>query len=139
VSFEDSGFHQLPDELLDEEGVSTRLVDDELLDRRRKLQRKQPVEHLLRGLGLQRLEPDRRCVPPPRAPVRPAAEQLGPRGREHDHPGSGVPEDALERVQEIVLRPVEILDEQNERPFRADLLDEPDDGLVQPLASIERM
>jgi hypothetical protein len=137
AAFEDSRLDELSHELLEKERIALRATDQELLDLGRELHREQTVEHLCSGLGRKRLEPDRRRVPPAGTPGRPTGEQLGTRGRQQQHGPAHVSYDPLEEIEEVVLGPVDVLDEEHERPLGRDLLDELDDRLVQTLARVQ--
>ena len=91
------------------------------------------------ALRRQRLEPDRRRVAAPATPRRTPVEQLRARGSEQNDRNARIPYHALEQVQQVVLRPVNVLDELYGGALPCQLFDELDDGQVQALASLERV
>ena len=77
----------------------------------------------------------RRPAPHPRR----RAESSGTSGCEHDDRASGIARNAFEEIEQVVFRPVDVLDEHEERPVGRQLLDELDGRFVQLLPSLERM
>ncbi len=130
---------QRADELLDEERVALGPLHDHVAQPRRQLGGEQLVEHA-RGVVLrQRLEPDERGVaaPPPQAGRRSSSS-----GRAVPSSSSGpsdLAQDALEQVEQRLLGPVKILEQDDGRLLGDELGEELDPRLVQPLARRERV
>ena len=83
--------------------------------------RRRAVEHVLDELldraRVERLERHRDVVPPAAAPRRAALEELGPGERDHeDRRVAARLQDRLDEVEQAVARPVEVLDQEHERP-----------------------
>ena len=76
---EDAAVHELPDELFEEERVSLGTLDNEIAKIVREGRGEQLVEHARHVLRRERIEPERRHIPPAGSPVRAAVEQLRPR------------------------------------------------------------
>src|SRR5262249_56310209 len=77
----------------------------------------------------ERRQRDRQRVRLSPAPVRTAAEQLRPRGADNEQRDSGRPIDqVIDEVQQVVVRPVQVLEDEYERPFVRKALEEPPPG-----------
>ena len=73
----------------------------------------------------ERLEEDRRGVQLAAAPARPDVEELGSRdAEEEDRRGTRPVDDVLDEVEHRLLRPVEVVDHEHERPLAGALLEE---------------
>jgi hypothetical protein len=72
-------------------------------------------EHQARRLRRQRLEEDRLRVGSPRAPSGSLVDELRTSRREHEERAAGIAHDPLQEIQERLFRPVDVLDEQDER------------------------
>lgn len=132
-ALEDTLVDQRSDELLDEERVALGPFDDDVAKARRQLGGEKMLEHV-RGVGRsERLEPDVRSVPPP-VPCRPAPDELGTRRREEEQRPLDGADDPVQQVEEGPLRPVEVLDEQDQGSLGRELLEELDPGLLMALA-----
>ena len=130
---------QLTDELLEEEGVAPGSLHEKLAKIVGKYCRKHLVEHLRRRGRSERVEPEDGRVPSSRSPARALIEQLGPTsGQENDRRPS-IREDALEKIEEVRLGPVDVLDEDDRGRRGCELFDEGNGRRVQSLAGIERM
>ena len=130
---------QLADELLEEERVAVRPLDDGPANLLRQVGRQHLVEHARGDVRREGAEPEHRRVPLGGAPRRTFDEQVRARGREHDERGADVRDDALEEVEEIGLGPVDVLHEEHRRALQCELLHESHRGQVQLLSGVERM
>ena len=110
-TFERARLDESTHELLEEKRVSLRFCDHERPQLVRRLPREQLAQHLARNLARQGLEPDRGRVPASAAPFGAPIEKLGPSGREQDDRRPGIAYDAVEKLEKIVFRPVDVLDE----------------------------
>lgn len=139
LSFENSRVDELAEKLLQEERVAFRALDEQVTEGLRHLDCEQLV-HEPGGLGRrERLEPERRCVPPTAAPVRAAVEKLRPGGRENNDRRLRLVDNPFEQVEQVVFSPVDVLDQQGGGAPGGEFLDELDDRCVQALPGIERM
>ncbi len=136
---QDAAVDELAHELLQEEGVPVCALDHQPTDVVGKDAGKHPVEEKRGVLSRQRIEPEHRGVPPRRAPCGTNVEDLRAGGGHEHHRGTNVGREALEKVEEVGLGPVDVLDEENGRAVGCDLLDELDRRCVQTLARIERV
>ena len=98
-----------------------------------------PAEELAhRGLG-ERIEPHRDRAAPIRAPARSAFEQL--RAGEGDHEDRVAPapvEEVLDEVEQAVVGPLEVLEDEGDRARRGDPLEERPPGREELLAAARR-
>ena len=78
-------------------------------------------------------------VPAARAPFRAAVEQLRPGRRYEQQRAAHLSSQSIEQIQQRLLRPVQVLHEDDGRTLRDELLQEFDPGAVQALASGERV
>jgi hypothetical protein len=130
---------QLTDELLEEERVAPGCCTRSSRRSSGSTGRKHLVEHLRRREGRKRVEPENGRVPPSRSPARALIEQLRPTcGQENDRRPS-IREDALEKIEQVRLGPVDVLDEDDRGRRGCELFDERNGRRVQSLAGIERM
>ena len=106
---------ELFQELLDEERVAFGSPEDHLPQGNRSFRDKPG-----RVLRRERLEPDHRRVPAP-PPRRPGGDQLGPRGADQHERAADPIEHILEKIEQVVLRPVQILDDDHGGTLRHDL------------------
>ena len=71
---------------------------------------------------------------------RPAAvEQLGTRGTDHEQRAANLAANPLQQVEQRILGPVQVLDEQDRRRFRGELAEELDPRLLETVADGKRM
>ena len=138
-TFERARLDESTHELLEEKRGSLRFCDHERPQLVRRLPREQLAQHLARNLARQGLEPDRRRVPASAAPFGAPIEKLGPSGREQDDRRPGIAYDAVEKLEKIVFRPVDVLDEVDCRSFAGELLEEAHCGGMQALTRVERV
>ena len=116
-------------ELLDEERVSLGRLRQPCRALAENALAEEPQRELLGGLGAQRLEGDRGVRPEPAAPVGPGVDQVRTREREQQH--RHVLEEraeGLDQVEQAAVRPVDVLEDEDERLLRRQLLDQPPDG-----------
>ena len=97
------------------------------------------VEHLGRLDRRQGIQPDERGVAAAATPRTAAVEQLGTRGADHEQRAANLAADPLEQVEQRILGPVQVLDEQDRRRFRRQLAEELDPGLLEAVAHGKRM
>ena len=71
--------------------------------------------------------------------VGPDVEDLRPRRRDEHHGCAHVGDEPLEKVEQIRLGPVDVLDDEDDRTAGGELLDERHGGGVEALASVERV
>ena len=108
---------EISDELLQEERVALGSLHDEGREDRRKLDgRSTRRATARRRLGQRELEPDDGRVSPSGSPGRAPVEQLRPSSGKRRIGRPSIREDPLERIEEVLLGPVDVLDE--ERPGR---------------------
>ena len=100
----------------------------------RELAGNQLVEHCCGLARRQGVQPDERGVPAATAPRTAAVEQLGTRGPDHEQRAANLAANPLEQVEQRVLSPVQVLDEQNRRRFRRQLAEELDPRLLEAVA-----
>ncbi len=139
LSLEYPRLQKRTEQLLDEEWVSLGPFYEETSELGGQLRAEQLLEEM-NGLRLwKRLEPDRSRVAAAATPRRPAVQELGTRRRQQHERALYLTDDAIEQVEEIVLGPVQILDEHDDRPLGSEGLEEADYGGLELLACIERM
>ena len=136
---EHTGIDELPDELLEEERVAFGSVDHELAELGREDGGKHLVEHARRLLCRKRVEPHSGGVSLAGSPGGPAILELWSRGRKHHDRSPHIGHDPLEQVEEVVLGPVDVLDQHDGGSLRRKLVHEGDHCLVQSLPCVERM
>ena len=109
--------HEHPQHLLDEEGVALRRGLDPGAGLGQRRPPEEVVDEALRLRLGQRLEEDRRGVELPSAPGRAQVEELG--AREADEEDGRVPRpvgDVLDEVEERRLAPVDVVEDDHDRP-----------------------
>ena len=126
------------EQLLEEERVALGAVERSAPQLDGGVVLEQRVQQALGLVGGERLQPDRRRVPPP-TPGRVLRGQLGPRGPDQRGTPVDVVEKSFEQVEERLLGPVEILHEHDDRPLRGELREQLDPGALQLVARRERM
>ena len=117
-------------ELLRVEGVAARAVEQGLLT---SVWEHRPLEqraHQARGVAVgEWLERDRRGVELAAAPVRAPRQQLRPRRAHHEHRHVAHPVDErVHKVEQPVVRPLKILEDEHERALGRELLEEAPPG-----------
>ena len=95
--------------------------------------------HALGIVAGERLELERRSCPSGPSPPRANVQQLWPRRRRKQHWALHVSKKPLEQVEKLGLRPVQILDEDDEYSLGDELLDERNPGFVQAVARCKRV
>ena len=128
------------DELLGVERIAARPLEQGLLGFGREQRSAQEAPDQLCGLLVgQRGERKRRGVELAAAPARAAFEELGPRRRDDEQRDVRQPVDELvEEVEEALVRPVDVLDDDDERTLLGETLEEAapgGEGLVSAIAS----
>ena len=128
------------DELLGVERIAARPLEQGLLGFGREQRSAQEAPDQLCGLLVgQRGERERRGVELAAAPARAAFEELGPRRRDDEQRDVRDPVDELvEEVEEALVRPVDVLDDDDERTLLGETLEEAapgGEGLVSAIAS----
>ena len=84
------------------------------------------MEQRRRLLTAQRRQRDRRRVRLPAAPARPPGQELGPCGGDDEYRDPGRPVDeVVDEVQQALVRPVEVLEDDDERALLREPLEEP--------------
>ncbi len=130
---------EVREQLLDEERVPFRGRDDPLAQLRRELVRER-VDELVRVVVAERLEDDERRAPTRRSPRRPHVEEIGASGAEdEDRCVARRVRDVLDQVEQRRVGPVDVVDDQHERPRRGERLEhspERPGGLVGRAASV---
>ena len=113
--------------LLDEQRIALRRVRD--ADEEVGAQLGFPTEELEQHLGFggrERLERDRRCLWRRRQPARVAVGQIGPREADDQDGRFAAPADqVLDQVEELGLRPLEVVEGDDQRPLTGDVLEQP--------------
>ncbi len=128
---QDPALRQGHDELLQEEGVPLRPVDDEIAQDRRCRTIEERRDHSV-GLGArQRIEPDRGGATVGRDPAGATPGDLRSGRRQDEERSVDLTSDPLEQVEERRLGPVDVLDEEDRRAFGDDLVEQRDPGVVQ--------
>ena len=128
------------DELLGVERIAARPLEQGLLGFGCEQRSAQEAPDQLCGLLVgQRGERERRGVELAAAPARAAFEELGPRRRDDEQRDVRHPVDELvEEVEEALVRPVDVLDDDDERTLLGETLEEAapgGEGLVSAIAS----
>ena len=88
----------------------------------------EPVEQRLGLVGRQRVEQDRRAAQPAAAPVRPDVQQVGTREAEHEHRRAGELDERLDEVEEGGRGPVDVLEDEQQRPLAREAGEQPPRG-----------
>jgi hypothetical protein len=109
LTFEHAPVDQSANELFDEERIALRPLDDDLADRGGQLRRNELVEHASGVRRGERLEPERLAVAIAAAPGGRVANQLGPRRTQQEQRTADVLQSRLEKVEERLLAPVQVL------------------------------
>src|ERR671936_1650004 len=130
---------QRRDELLDEERVSLSAVPNRGAKLSGKLGRQQlPQEHV-RLIARERLEPEKRGVAPSPAPRRSAVEQLGTRRADQEQRPVHVAYEPLEQIEQILLGPVEILDQGDNGSIADEAAEKSNPCLVERVSGSKRV
>ena len=130
---------QFSDELLEEERVAPGSLHEKLPKIVGKDRREHLVQHLRRRGGSERVEPEDGRVPPSRSPGRALIEQLRPSSGQENDGRPSIRDDPLEKIEEVRLGPVDVLDENDRGRRGCELLDERNGRRVQSLTRIERV
>ena len=113
------------EQLLDEQRVALGGRDDALAQLRGELVRER-VDELVRVVVAERLEHDERRARARRRPGRPHVEEVGARSAEdEDRRAARRGGDVLDEVEERRVGPVDVVDDEDERPLRRERLEEP--------------
>ena len=126
------------DELLDEERVPLGTVDEQFLQTRRNIGREQLAEQQPGVRGRKRLELENarpRALPP----ARPALVQLRPGGRDHEQRSFDPLDQPFEQLEHRLLGPVQVLDEQRDRPVSSECGQELDPGVLEAVTGDQGM
>ena len=124
---------------LDEERVARGGPQNRILDARRQAAG-ESVEHPLGFVWRQRLEPDPRGVRVPLIPWLRPPDQLRPRGTEQQQQRSArLSCRDGQKLEQRILGPVEVLDNDADRAVLRDLIEERDPGLRQPRLRLPRL
>ena len=128
--FPERGVHLFaghPDELERVQGVAAGSFQERLSNGRRDARLRKGIGQQLLGLlPRERRQPDRRRVDATGAPPRVPLEQLGARGAHHEHRATRHRVGhALDHVEEHLVRPVDVLQAEHDRPRGADGRDDP--------------
>src|SRR6266545_2598428 len=116
------------EELLGKEGIASGMLDDlrfQLWVERRVGEAYQQHGDLLRG---ERLEHDQKARRSGAAPGRPGLSELAARSAEDEDGGLGPLAEVLDQVEECRLRPVDVVEDEDDRPVSGDRLDEAADS-----------
>ena len=114
------------DQLLDEQRIALRCRDDAIVHgRTERLLGHERVDELGGCGGVEWFEDDECHAGTRRSPRWPHVEEIGPRRAEkEDRHTAGRRGDVLDEVEERRLRPVEVVDDDHERPLRRNCLEE---------------
>ncbi len=117
-------------ELLGVEGVAAGAFEQGLLDVGRQHRAVEQGDHQPGGLNVgQRLERDRRGIELAATPVRAPSKQLGSGRADHQHRHVGHPVGELvDEVEQALVSPLEILEDEDQRTLRGELLEEAPPG-----------
>src|SRR2546427_6928371 len=127
---------QGPEHLFHKEGIAFGL-GDHVTQEAWWVRVKQAAEQLLGRLSLQRLEYERLSTKT--AEARSAIQQLGPRRHQHEQWAVNTLKQVLQQIEERILGPVEILDEDGGGTGRCELLEQRDPGVLEAIAGSKRV
>jgi hypothetical protein len=136
---EDTGVDELSHELLEKERIPLGSRDQEAAELVGEDRGNHLVEHPRRLTRGKRVESHDGRVPPASSPTRPMVLELGPRRRQQHDRRPSISHDPLEQIEEVVLGPVHVLDQENGGPRRRELVYECHHGPVELLARVERV
>ena len=111
-------------------------MDDDLAQPRRQRPAEQLVEHPDRVLRGERLEFQRRGTDPG-APPGSLFEELWPRGRDQQEGSTRVADDSFQEIEQLLLAPVDVLDQHDGGSLRDDLLEELDPRVLEAVTGGE--
>ena len=143
LALEQPFLEEHPDHLLDEERVAARTLDEARPGRLVELSlAEDPLDEQAAGLAGQRLQVHGRRIGPSVAPARPDVVQLRPRqADEQDARVAGVFDDVLEQVEERLLAPLDVVEDDDDRLLARERLEEsperPERLLLRHLAVAE--
>jgi hypothetical protein len=138
VSYEQTTINQHAEQLLDEEGIALGPLDNKLAEFRGQSASQQLVEHpdaVIRGerLQLEQLTADA-CTP-----TRSAFKKLRPRRRDQEQRPFRRAEHVLEQLEQLNLRPMNVLQKHNRGLLRDDIGQELGPGVLEAVARHEWM
>ena len=115
------------------------MLEHDRLQRVGKLRSEERVEESF-GVGLpQCLQPQPCRAGPVRAPARTNLQELGSRRREQEQRAVDMAHDRGEEVEEVLLGPVHVFDQEDRRSLTDELVEELEPRVVQALAHDQRM
>ena len=115
-AFEDSCIDQALEDLFDEEGVAFGPLHDQFTHSTGKLACEQRIDEQSGCVRRERIEPDRLAVHAA-APAGPASHEVGACSRQQQQRAGRVPTNPLDQIEQGLLGPMRVLDQQDERTF----------------------
>jgi hypothetical protein len=134
LTLEHAPVDQRANELLDEERIALRPLDDDVANAGGQLGRYELVEHASGVRGGKRLEPHSLAVATAAAPGGPAANELRPCCSEQEQRTADILQPRLEKVEERLFSPVQVLHQHDGGLIGQELLEKVDPRLAHPVA-----
>src|SRR6266540_2395232 len=138
IAMECASLNQRSEQFLEKERVALRSAE-QVADRRGSLGRHELFEPPVDVSGGERLEPDPLARYTPSPPGWAPVEELRTRGYEQQDRRVNFEQRTLEQLEEWLLRPVDILNQEGKRLLGGDLSDELDPGVVEAVPRLDRM
>ena len=134
-----AGLDDSRQQLFEEERIPLRPLDQSRPRLARELAGDELVEHLGGLTRREGVQPDKRGVAAAAAPRTTAVEQFRTGGADHKQWAAHLMADPVEQVEQRILRPVQVLHEQDGRRCRRQLAQELDPGLLEAVAHCKRV